>query len=133
MLRSYAVMQKAGISPADAPLFIPPYEYYNAHISAWARQLGIQLINFTPGTLSNADYTTPDMGERYKSSAQLYKRLLDFEHQHTLNGHFLMIHFGTHPSRTDKFYTMLPKIIKTLQRRGYTFVSVEEMLGLNLK
>ena len=27
-----------------------------------------------------------------------------------------MIHFGTHPSRTDKFYTMLPKIIKTLQR-----------------
>ena len=73
------------------------------------------------------------MGERYKSSAQLYKRLLDFERQHTLNGHFLMIHFGTHPSRTDKLYTMLPKIIKTLQRRGYTFVSVEEMLGLNLK
>ena len=34
---------------------------------------------FTPGTGTNADYTTPDMGERYKSSAQLYKRLLDFE------------------------------------------------------
>ena len=95
--------------------------------------MGLQIINFTSGTGTNADYTTPDMGERYKSSAQLYKRLLDFERQHTLNGHFLMIHFGTHPSRTDKFYTMLPKIIKTLQRRGYTFVSVEEMLGLNLK
>lgn len=133
MLKSYNTMATFGISKEKAPYFIPPYEYYNSTVNGWAHEMGLQIINFTPGTGTNADYTTPDMGERYKSSAQLYKRLLDFEHQHTLNGHFLMIHFGTHPSRTDKFYTMLPKIIKTLQRRGYTFVSVEEMLGLNLK
>lgn len=133
MLKSYNTMASFGISKEKAPYFIPPYEYYNSKVNGWAHEMGLQIINFTPGTGTNADYTTPDMGERYKSSAQLYKRLLDFERQHTLNGHFLMIHFGTHPSRTDKFYTMLPKIIKTLQHRGYTFVSVEEMLGLNLK
>ena len=133
MLKSYNTMATFGISKEKAPYFIPPYEYYNSTVNGWAHEMGLQIINFTPGTGTNADYTTPDMGERYKSSAQLYKRLLDFERQHTLNGHFLMIHFGTHPLRTDKFYTMLPKIIKTLQRRGYTFVSVEEMLGLNLK
>ena len=133
MLKSYNTMASFGISKEKAPYFIPPYEYYNSKVNGWAHEMGLQIINFTPGTGTNADYTTPDMGERYKSSAQLYKRLLDFERQYTLNGHFLMIHFGTHPSRTDKFYTMLPKIIKTLQHRGYTFVSVEEMLGLNLK
>ena len=133
MLKSYNTMASFGISKEKAPYFIPPYEYYNSKVNGWAHEMGLQIINFTPGTGTNADYTTPDMGERYKSSAQLYKRLLDFERQHTLNGHFLMIHFGTHPSRTDKFYTMLPKIIKTLQHRGYTFVSVEEMLGLNLR
>ena len=133
MLKSYNTMASFGISKEKAPYFIPPYEYYNSKVNGWAHEMGLQIFNFTPGTGTNADYTTPDMGERYKSSAQLYKRLLDFERQHTLNGHFLMIHFGTHPSRTDKFYTMLPKIIKTLQHRGYTFVSVEEMLGLNLK
>ena len=133
MLKSYNTMASFGISKEKAPYFIPPYEYYNSKVNGWAHEMGLQIINFTPGTGTNADYTTPDMGERYKSSAQLYKRLLDFERQHTLNGHFLMIHFGTHPSRTDKFYTLLPKIIKTLQHRGYTFVSVEEMLGLNLR
>lgn len=133
ILKSYNTMASFGISKEKAPYFIPPYEYYNSKVNGWAHEMGLQIINFTPGTGTNADYTTPDMGERYKSSAQLYKRLLDFERQHTLNGHFLMIHFGTHPSRTDKFYTLLPKIIKTLQHRGYTFVSVEEMLGLNLK
>lgn len=133
MLKSYNTMASFGISKEKAPYFIPPYEYYNSKVNGWAHEMGLQIINFTPGTGTNADYTTPDMGERYKSSAQLYKRLLDFERQHTLNGHFLMIHFGTHPSRTDKFYTLLPKIIKTLQHRGYTFVSVEVMLGLNLR
>ena len=42
-----------------ARLFIPPYEWYNREIAAWSRELGLTLFNFTPGTSSNADYTTP--------------------------------------------------------------------------
>lgn len=132
MLKSYQVLARFGISKQAAPYFIPPYEYYNATVCSWARQMGLQIINYTPGTATNADYTTPDM-KNYRSSTTLYKKLLDYERHNTLNGHFLMIHFGTSPARTDKFYSLLPKIIKTLQHRGYIFVSVEEMLGLNLK
>ena len=94
--------------------------------------MGLQIINFTPGTCSNQDYTTPDMGEIYRSSDWLYKKMLSYEKQHTLNGHFLMVHFGTFSARTDKFYHRLPSIIKTLRKRGYEFVTVEQMLGLGM-
>ena len=55
--------------------------------------------------------------------------MLDYEHAHTLNGHFLMIHFGTSPERADKFYKRLPQVIKALRHRGYRFVSLEDMIN----
>ena len=51
----------------------------------------------------------------------------------TANGHILMVHMGTDPERTDKFYNHLPDLIKTLKKKGYNFVSLEEMVGLNMK
>ena len=127
ILKGYALMAEAGIKKEDARYFIPPYEHYNSTISEWARQLGLQIINYTPGTRSNADYTTPDM-KSYASSEELFATLDKFEKEHTLNGHFLMLHFGTHPARTDKFYNLLPRIIDTMQGRGYSFVTVDEMI-----
>ena len=126
--KSYQLMADFGIEQKDAPYFIPPYEYYNERVSAWARQLDLSIINFTPGTGTNADYTIPSMGKSYRSSKELYNRLMNFEKNKGLNGHFLMIHFGTHPERTDKFYKLLPQIIRTLKHRGYRFVSVPDMM-----
>lgn len=37
MLKSYETMRKAGIEYKDAPIYIPPYEYYNKEIAAWAK------------------------------------------------------------------------------------------------
>ena len=128
MRKSYNALAKFGITREKAPLFIPPYEYYNSTVYSWARQMGLQIVNFTPGTGTNADYTTPSM-TNYRSSDAIMKRLLDYERDHTLNGHFLMVHFGTSPERTDKFYLRLPQLIKKLQGRGYRFVSIEEMTG----
>lgn len=136
MLKSYQMMAKFGISKNQAPYFIPPYEYYNSTISAWARELGLQIVNFTPGSASNEDYTWPTMPlaeEKYRSSKWLYRNMMNWEKQHTLNGHFLMIHLETDEARTDKFYMWLDKIISTLQKKGYSFVPLEEMIGLNLK
>lgn len=132
MQKSYATLARFGITKEMAPYFIPPYEYYNSTVNSWARQMGLQIINFTPGTCSNQDYTTPDMGNIYRSSDWLYKKMLSYEKEHTLNGHFLMVHFGTFSARTDKFYHRLPSIIKTLRKRGYEFVTVEQMLGLGM-
>lgn len=102
--------------------FMPPYEWYNEQITNWSKQQGLQLINFTPGTGTNADYTTPSMSN-YRSSAQLYERLLDFEQKNPsrLNGAIVLIHLGTDPARKDKFYRQLPELIAELKGRGYGF------------
>jgi endoglucanase len=39
------------------PLFPAPYEHFNADIAGWTRELGLTLVNYTPGTRSAADYT----------------------------------------------------------------------------
>ena len=125
--RSYEVMAPFGITSASAPLFMPPYEYYNATISSWARSMGLQLVNYTSGTYTNGDYTTPDM-PHYYSSRFILDKLLSVEASEGLNGHILLIHLGTDDARTDKFYTHLPHLIRTLRRRGYTFVPLQEAL-----
>jgi peptidoglycan/xylan/chitin deacetylase (PgdA/CDA1 family) len=129
MMKSYDLMRKAGIEYKDAPFYIPPYEYYNKEISAWAKSMGVQVVNFTPGTGTNADYTTPDM-KNYRSSKAIYDRVMEVEKKEGLNGHLMLIHFGTHDDRTDKFYKgYMEKMIKTLKRKGYTFAPIREAVG----
>ncbi len=125
IFKSYKVLRKFGIT--DAPYFIPPYEHYNATISSWARQLGLQVINYTPGTLTNGDYTTPEM-KRYFSSKEILGRIWEYERTdpNGLNGHIMLIHFGTDPARTDKFYDKLPGLIMELRRKGYSFTPLKD-------
>lgn len=130
MVKSYEALRKAGIEYKDAPVFIPPYEYYNKEISAWTKGMGLQVINYTPGTMTNADYTTPDM-KNYRSSKFIYDKIMEVEKRKGLNGHLMLIHFGTDDRRTDKFYNgYLDKMIKTLKRKGYDFVPLREALGI---
>jgi peptidoglycan/xylan/chitin deacetylase (PgdA/CDA1 family) len=116
-------MAEFGIERKDAPLFLPPFEWYNDTISYWASQLGLTLVNFTPGTRSNADYTTPDMRRVYISSKEIYNEILKFDKNlaNGLNGFLLLTHIGTDPKRKDKFYLHLDKLISELKKRGYRF------------
>ena len=75
---NFREMARFGIPRARRRLFIPPYEWYNREIAAWSRELGLVLFNFTPGTSSNADYTTPSMPE-YLPSQTIYDRILAYE------------------------------------------------------
>ncbi len=130
ILDNYKAMQAFGISRDRAPYFIPPYEWYNETIAAWCRELRLVLFNFTPGTLSHADYTTPDM-PNYKSSDEIYRSIVDYEKSdpHGLNGFILLVHVGTHPDRTDKFYLRMDDLLDYLQQRGYVIVRIDDMLG----
>jgi len=130
ILANYAVMAEYGIRKQDAPYFIPPYEWYNKEIVAWSEGLGLVLFNFTPGTSSNADYTTPDM-PNYLSSDVIYDRILAYEKAdpNGLNGFILLIHIGTDPARTDKLYARLGELIDTLRARGYAFVRIDTLLS----
>ena len=129
LLRNYATMQAYGITKAKAHYFLPPYEWYNDSIAAWTNDLQLQLINFTPGTLSNADYTTPD-AKNYRSSETIYQSILNYEKRAPsgLNGFILLLHIGTDAQRTDKLYNRLTELIQWLRQRQYQLVRVDELL-----
>jgi peptidoglycan/xylan/chitin deacetylase (PgdA/CDA1 family) len=121
-----------GVNRASIQYFLPPYEWYNDSISLWCEQQGIQLINYTPGTLSTADYTMPS-DKNYRSSEEIYNSIIKYEQTHPsgLNGFVLLMHIGTDPKRTDKFYKRLPQLIEYLKREGYSFKTVDQMISLN--
>ncbi len=130
---AYMEMENFGIKKNDALFFLPPYEWYNDSISTWTKEMGLQLINFTPGTRSNADYTYPEMENKYLSSDSIMQSIFRFEKNQPngLNGFILLIHFGTDDRRTDKLYHRLPALIMELKNRGYEFLRINELLPSN--
>ncbi len=129
LLDNYREMAHFGIKRAEAPYFLPPYEWYNEKIARWTEALGFTLINMTYGTRSHADYTVPS-DQNYIDSQAIYRSLLEYEAEskHGLNGFLLLSHIGVHPDRKDKFYLHLDELITTLKRRGYEFQRVDVLL-----
>ena len=124
---NYIAMSNAGLEIESSKYFMPPYEWYNQEVSDWAKGMGVQIVNFTPGTTSNADYTTPDM-KSYRSSNNIFDGIFSFEEKESLNGVILLLHIGTHPDRTDKMYNRLDDLIKEIQKRGYELARIDELL-----
>lgn len=129
LLNNYEVMQAFGISKAAARYYLPPYEWYNDSIAKWTRALDLTLINFTPGTLSHADYTTPGM-RNYRSSETIFTSIVEHETRSSngLNGFILLMHIGTDPTRTDKVYDRLDELIVYLKKHAYTLVRIDALL-----
>jgi peptidoglycan/xylan/chitin deacetylase (PgdA/CDA1 family) len=127
---NYTEMQRFGVSWDEAHYFLPPYEWYNREIAEWTDEIGLTLVNYTPGTRSHADYTTPDMGKRYVSSGEIIRSILEYEKtsEHGLNGFILLMHIGTAPERDDKLYLQLESILEELDNRGYEFKRIDEIL-----
>ncbi len=123
LLDNYREMERLGVRRSDARYFMPPYEWYNDSISAWSRELGLTLVNFTPGTLSNADYTHPGLGSQYRTSDSIASRITWFEENTPfgLNGFILLLHIGADPRRPDPFYRHLDSLLHRLKSRGYDF------------
>lgn len=127
--KNYQELNRFGIKTSSARFFLPAYEWYNDSISAWTKLTGRQLVDYTPGTLSHADYTTP--GDRnYRPSGVIYQSIIDYETKHAsgLNGFILLMHVGTDVKRTDKFYDQLPQLIQWLKQKNYQLVRIDELL-----
>ena len=118
-----------GITKRSAPFFLPPFEWYNQTVSDWTESMRLQLVNFTPGTRSNADYTTPAM-KNYAASEEIFKRIKEYEARDRagLSGFILLLHIGTAPERTDKFYNRLDELIEWLKTKNYRLVRIDELL-----
>ena len=119
-------LEKFGISKEDSRWFLPPYEWYNEVSVRIAEKLGYKVINFTPGTGTSDDYTTPAM-QNYRSSQQLIDRLYAFEHAEGLDGAVILVHPGIHPDRIDRLYDRLGEIIQYLAKKGYSFKALNEI------
>jgi len=127
---SYDALAAFGVGKRQARYFLPPYEWYNDTIASWTQGMGLRLVNFTPGTRSTADYTYPEMGERYIDNRTIVKSILDYEQkgENGLNGFILLTHVGTDPRRQEKFYDVLSHLVHTLKGKGYQFVRIDELL-----
>ena len=133
LIANYVSMGAQNIDNKRAGFFLPPYEWYNDSISTWTKEMGRQLINYTPGTKSNADYTWPEL-KNYQSTETIYNSIINYEKTKPsgLNGFILLLHIGTDPKRIDKFYHRLPELIKYLKAKGYQFQTVNQLLKGNL-
>jgi peptidoglycan/xylan/chitin deacetylase (PgdA/CDA1 family) len=130
LANAYAALAKWGIGTQQAPYFLPPYEWWNGAIADWTKAMGLQLVSFSPGTRSNADYTYPEMGAKYVDSKTILQSVLQYEQQSAngMNGFILLVHIGTDPRRTDKFYALLPELITELKQRGYQFSKMDGVM-----
>jgi endoglucanase len=127
--RNYSEMRRFGISKSQALYFLPPYEWYNRTIADWTKQADLKLINFTPGTSSNADYTGPD-DTNYLSSDEIFERIKKYESADPdgLNGFILLSHIGAGPKRTDKFYEKLDTLVVWLRSKNYELLRINDLL-----
>ncbi|HRT34154.1 MAG TPA: polysaccharide deacetylase family protein, partial [Bacteroidales bacterium] len=118
--KNFEELSKYGVNTSDAKWFLPPFEHYNSESVEVLSRAGVQTINYTPGTATPADYTTPEM-ENYKTAEGLIDKLFEFEKEKGLNGAIILIHPGVSDSRPDKLYDQLGTIIKRLKGLGYSF------------
>lgn len=109
--------------------FLPAFENYNAELAGWSAAGGFVLVNFTPGTRSNADYTG-EADANFVPSQTIYDSILKREQDdpHGLNGFILLLHAGSGPGRSDKFAAKFGALLDELSARGYEFVRIDELL-----
>jgi peptidoglycan/xylan/chitin deacetylase (PgdA/CDA1 family) len=118
-----------GLRDESKPVyFIPPYEWYNADQSRWAKEMGVVLFNFTPGSGSNRDWA-PEDHKSFAASQKIIDDILTYERkeEHGLNGFLLLLHVGS--QRKDKAFLLLDPLLKELVKRGYGFERVDQTLA----
>ncbi|CAN5646644.1 hypothetical protein BH10BAC3_BH10BAC3_06750 [soil metagenome] len=128
---NFNILKPFGIKHVNAPVYLSPNDRYNESVSNYASQLGLTVINATPGTISLLDHTLPGMPD-YHSSDSIFQSIMAKARQmpYGLNGYFLVFHTDADAARADKFYMLLPLLLQELKNEGYDIIRVDEMLGL---
>jgi peptidoglycan/xylan/chitin deacetylase (PgdA/CDA1 family) len=128
-LAAFGIAPARDTAGASAGFWIPPYEWHNPEQAEWSRARGLTLLNFTPGTRSNADYTE-ESSDRFVSSDAILRSILDYEQRDSdgLNGFILLLHLGAGPGRQDKMHAKLGALLDALTARGYEFARVDDLL-----
>jgi peptidoglycan/xylan/chitin deacetylase (PgdA/CDA1 family) len=115
---------------SQGKIFLPPYEHANEDIARWTVEMGLVLVNYTPGTRSPADYTG-EAEKNFVSSQAILESIVQREGQDTngLNGFILLLHLGAGPGRQDKFVAKFGELLDFLKTKGYEPVRIDDLLG----
>lgn len=124
-----AELERFGVRRGEVPYWVPPYEWFNDEIVAWSLEVGPRIVNFTPGTRANADYTG-EADPNFVSSQAILDSILERERvdPRGLDGFLLLMHVGAGPGRRDKMHDRFGELLDTLAGRGYAFVRVDALL-----
>lgn len=114
--------------------WLPAYEWYNPAMVDWSAAMGLTLVNYTPGTRANADYTQ-ESDKNFVSSQAIYNSIVKKERDdpNGLNGFLLLLHLGAGPGRKDKMHERFGELLDYLSIKGYQFVRIDELLSANGK
>jgi peptidoglycan/xylan/chitin deacetylase (PgdA/CDA1 family) len=114
----------------DIRYFLPAYEHFNQQIADWTAERGLRLVNYTPGTRSNADYTG-EADKNFVPASAIYQSILSCEKKdpHHLNGFILLLHAGAGPAREDKFVSLFGNLLNHLQQEKYRLVRIDKLLA----
>lgn len=129
MQQNLAAISALNMDTTKIKCYIPPFEWWNDTIAAWSNSIGLQVINFTPGIRTNADYTYPEMGTAYKSTEWILQNLKQLTVNRNLNGYIILVHAGTDARRKDKLYNRLNELISFFKASGYVFKRADELTG----
>jgi len=127
---NYEEMEKFGIDKNQTPFILTPSEWYNDSISQWSKEVGLDMVNYTPGTISISDNTFPEMRNQYNSSAEIYNQIMEAAVNDGLNGSILLFHIGADKRRQDKLYSQLYDLLIDLSKAGYDFVDLYDATDL---
>jgi peptidoglycan/xylan/chitin deacetylase (PgdA/CDA1 family) len=122
-------LESLGLRRTNVRYFLPPFEHYNQQIVDWTAEMHMQVVNYSPGTRSNADYTG-EGDKNFVSSSRIFDSIVEKERTdpHGLNGFILLLHVGAGPERQDKFASRFGELLDYLQKRGYAMVRVDTLL-----
>lgn len=127
---AYDIYRGSGRVNTSTLFWLPAYEHYNQQIADWSGEMGLTLVNYTPGTRSNADYTQ-EADTNFVSSQAIFDSIVKKEREDPdgLNGFLLLMHLGAGPGRHDKMHARFGELLDYLSAKGYQFVRIDEMFG----
>src|SRR5207237_511326 len=94
----------------------------------WARAMGVQVFNLTPGIGANRDYV-PESQPAFRPSQEILRDVFEYERRDPagLNGAILLLHLGA--QRSDKMFLLLDRLVEELLSRGYRPLRIDDLLG----
>jgi peptidoglycan/xylan/chitin deacetylase (PgdA/CDA1 family) len=120
------------------PIWRAPYGEFNRIICDWARQAGFRHIGWRVGrsfreNLDSNDWIPDESTPGFKTPDEVLAKIINIADSNTaLNGGIILMHLGTaRKEHSMQVYTILGKLIDELRSRGFSIVTVSEMLKVS--